>query len=255
MADPQNPNDPNVRRDEPATPPTPEPELTPDLGEEEVAQDPTAALSETLSNPKTVQAVKEFLEAEDLTIDDVEIKEGFWGWREGSDCATIEVGSREYFVSPDDDTTRAVAIALVTNDLESEPGIFNQDFLRAYIDVERLRRELYSDVYESISQDPESYGLTPEEPEEIEGEETPEPEVTEDQIEAKTEELLRDPLGYLEEIYGEKDVMGEAMRIAGIDISAAAEDAVAADGEGHFLATYDGNVYDLPSGGQWWRHN
>lgn len=69
------------------------------------------------------------------------------------------------------------------------------------------------------------------------------------------EELLKDPMSYLEDIYGKEDATKEAIRIAGIDIDAAAEEAVNVDGAGHFLSSYDGQTYETPGGLVYWRHN
>lgn len=80
---------------------------------------------------------------------------------------------------------------------------------------------------------------------------------TEDQIsevaEAITEARLRDPMQYLEDIYGREDAVKQAIEIAGIDIDAAAEDAVDTDGAGHFVSSYDGEIYDTPQGLCYWR--
>src|SRR5208283_4883576 len=111
--------------------------------------DPSVKLEEVLDNPATIVAVTEFLKAEDLDILDVEVKQGFWNWSEGAECATIELGSKEYFVSPDSETTTRLAIALVKNDIDSEPGIFGA-FLEQYINRDRLRNDLYSDVEEQV---------------------------------------------------------------------------------------------------------
>jgi hypothetical protein len=264
---PENPNAKIPQRTEPAVQPEAPPsdpgeiqQELPSLSNSE-GESPSETLEETLSNPATVKAVIEFLKEENLSLDDVEVTEGFWGWSEGSTVASVQVGSREYFISPDSDTTTRLALAMVKQDLEEQPEIFNASFIQSYINRDRLRDELRSDVEEMVRESPDSYGLEPEvvEPEDdqtelpFEGER--EPEITDEQIEAKVEEILRDPIEYLRESYGDNDVYKEAIRIAGIDIDEAAEDAVAADGEGHFLSTYDGNINDLPSGGQYWRAN
>jgi len=260
---PENPNDQIPQRTEPAIQPDAAAPVEPEV--EEVAVNPTEQLSETLSNPATVQAVIEFLAEEDLTIDDVTVTAGFWGWSAGADCATIELGSKEYFVSPNAETTNALAIALVKQDLEQNPEIFSPNFIESYINLDRLRRDLWSDVSNQIYESPDSYGIQAEIPEEEfdendnvtnqeEIDAATEAGVDEEAVEAKVTEILADPLEYLRDIYG-PDAVKEAIRIAGINIDEAAEDAVAADGDGHFLASYDGNVNSLPSGGDYWRHN
>jgi|SRR5271157_2979445 len=256
---PNNPNGEIPQRTEPAIQPeAPAPVDPVEVEEEvEVAENPQEILSGILSNPATVTAVIEFLKAENLDISDVEVKEGFWGWSEGSDLATIELGSKEYFVSPDNDTTHALAIAMVKNDLGDEPGLFNQSFIENYINKERLTQMLRSDVEEQVREQ-----LRYEQPEVEVDEDNPDAveaddadQAFEDRVEAETDKQLADPVQYLIDIYGQEEGVKQAMSIAGINIDEAAEDAVAADGEGHFLSTYDGNVNELPSGGEYWRHN
>jgi hypothetical protein len=68
------------------------------------------------------------------------------------------------------------------------------------------------------------------------------------------EERLEDPIAYLEDIYGD-EAAAKAIEIAGIDIDAAAEEAVDTDGWQHFLSRYDGNSYETKSGFVYWRDN
>lgn len=70
-----------------------------------------------------------------------------------------------------------------------------------------------------------------------------------------TEEQLEDPIAYLTDIYGDEEGMEQAMKIAGFDVDAAAEDAVDTDGWQHFLSRYDSNSMDLPGGLVMWREN
>lgn len=86
-----------------------------------------------------------------------------------------------------------------------------------------------------------------------------EPEVPEKEIsdlcESETEEQLKDPVSYLEDIYGREDAVKKAIEIAGIDEQAAAEEAVSTDGAGHFLSGYDGHLHTGPGGIVYWRTN
>lgn len=70
-----------------------------------------------------------------------------------------------------------------------------------------------------------------------------------------TEEMLKDPMQYLSDIYGDKEAVEQAIKIAGIDIAAAAEDAVDTDGAAHFLARYDGHDHETKNGLVYWRDN
>ena len=180
---------------------------------------------------------------------------------------TIAGGTRgtEWAVVESEDAERELALAVVTQDLEQEPEIFNQDFIESHIDKDRLRRDLESDVRYSNEErlrdlsadefwrEAGQWGI---EPEEDEDGELPEPSDSdiEDVAEKQTDDELRDPMQYLEDIYGD-EAAKKAIEIAGIDINAAAEEAVDTDGPAHFLAHYDGNSYTTPAGLVYWRVN
>jgi hypothetical protein len=178
----------------------------------------------------------------------------------------IGEGRREYMVVEDSDQMRALALAVVKQDLDQEPEIFTQSWLEGHIDTDRLRSDLESDVLnnniDSLNEmDPDDFWREYERqgfeaPEENEDGERPEPDQSEigELAEKQTDEELRDPMAYLEDIYG-KDAVKQAIEIAGIDINAAAEDAVDTDGAEHFLAHYDGNSYETKSGLVYWRTN
>jgi len=61
-------------------------------------------------------------------------------------------GRRSWLVMEDEDQAEALAVAVVRQDLESEPELFSRDFLEQHIDTDRLRRDLTSDV-ESMTYD------------------------------------------------------------------------------------------------------
>jgi hypothetical protein len=248
---PENPNAKMPERTEPAVQPEVDGDDNPNLPDG----------LDTLTNPATVKAVEEFLTEQGIDASTVTITAGMWGWSEGSDIAHIETqgGNEDYFVSPDSDTSTRMAIALVTNDLNEEPGNFNESFISSYINTDRLRDLLRSDVEEMARET-----LREETPElsDDERESTPnavdldEAEIAfNEKVDQQVEQELKDPIQYLKDIYGDAEGLKQAMTIAGINVEEAAEDAVAADGEGHFLSSYDGDIHDLPSGGQWWRHN
>ena len=154
-------------------------------------------------------------------------------------------------------------------DLEQEPELFSKDFIESHIDKDKLRDALKHDVIDMAIEDltdeaernPERFwrdyareGF--ETPEENEDGELPEPTSSEieELAEKRADDQLEDPMGYLFEIYGD-DVSAKAIEIAGIDIDAAADDAVDTDGWEHFLARYDGNSHETDSGLVYWRVN
>jgi hypothetical protein len=93
-------------------------------------------------------------------------------------------------------------------------------------------------------------------PEEDEDGNRPEPNELqiEELAEQQTKEQLQDPMQYMDDVYG-ADAAKEAIRIAGIDVDAAAEEAVDTDGTGHFLSGYDGETHETKSGLVYWRAN
>jgi hypothetical protein len=176
---------------------------------------------------------------------------------------------KEWSVVADDDQAEKLAIEVVKQDLEEEPENFNKSFIEQHINTDRLRRDLHSDVYDmrqedlanDAQRDPERFWDEYERagfdvPEEDEEGNRPEPEDSdiESLAEHQTEERLKDPMAYLEDIYGD-EAAKKAIEIAGIDIDAAASEAVSADGPGHFLRTYDGNTYETENGLVYWRVN
>jgi len=224
------------------------------------------------------QAVlREIAKEIDYKVDELEIEESsnYSGFGVDVYCITTagyggSRGSKEWFVVQDDDAERELALAIVKQDLESEPEIFNKNFIESHIDLDHLRDELYRDVYDSnydrlldmqadeFWEEAERYGLdTPEEDEDDEDWELPAPEDKDiDTVaEEQTKSQLKHPMDYLEEIYSPAEAVEQAIKIGGIDIEAAAEEAVSADGAGHFLSSYDGNTSESPSGFVWWRGN
>ena len=117
MPAPNDPNSSELQRDQPAIEPGPTPV------EESAAFSMEEVISEIIPNPETVSAIIEFLNQEQLEPEDVEVTAGMWGWDESADIATIKHGTKEFFVAPDWETCKSMALALVKNDLDNEPDI------------------------------------------------------------------------------------------------------------------------------------
>ncbi len=204
----------------------------------------------------------------DIDPDDLEIEEndGLSSFGTGT-VYTIRLahgGSKEWSVVEDYDQQHALALEVVKQDLEEDPSIFNQDFIERHINMDRLRRDLESDVQNGNEEQlremsDREFWRTAERyidvPEEDDDGDMPDPEdYIDDVANAMTDEQLKDPMSYLEDIYGD-DAAKRAIEIAGIDVNAAAEDAVDTDGEAHFLARYDSNDYHTKNGLVYWRDN
>jgi hypothetical protein len=213
--------------------------------------------------------------------DDLEIEEesGLTGFGAGTVYSITVRGGRnkEWQVVEDEDAERALAVAVVTQDLEEEPGLFDPGFIEHHIDKDKLREELHADTLNARIDDlshtgsshPDEFwdewereGLElpehadPAEHEDDEDFEQPEPDDSEvEQLaEKQVAEQLRDPMQYLEEVYGD-EAAARAIEIAGIDVEEAAEEAVDTDGPQHFLARYDGQSHATRAGLVYWRSN
>jgi len=233
----------------------------------------------------------------DVPLDEISIKSSHLESFGTGTLYEISVGRMEYIVAESSDAADELALAVVKQDLESEPEIFNQSFLEHHIDKDRLRNDLSSDVqssnYDRLKEDAERKPMEflkendidipmPSEKQlhdyavdegadarerlnDMDAEDVwnelghDEPEVPDSEIEkiaeSETEDQLKDPVAYLQEIYGNEDGIKKAIEIAGIDVDAAAEAAVKEDGAEHFIARYDGNINDGPGGIVYWREN
>jgi hypothetical protein len=184
---------------------------------------------------------------------------------------TIACGSREYQIARDQDSMRGLAIAIVTQDLNDEPELFNQGWLENHIDTDHLRKELETDLHDSnveyakdigtkrFWKEARDHGIDV--PDDVQaaldaGDEPRDPNASELDAFADdmTNDQLKDPMSYLRDIYG-GDAAKEAIRIAGIDVDAAAEDAVDTDGPEHFVGHYDGKSHETKSHFVYWRTN
>ena len=169
---------------------------------------------------------------------------------------------KEWCVVENEDAAHDIAVEGVKSDLDENPEYFNRNFIESHIDIERLKRDLYSDLHSSnydyaseiesrrFWQEARRWGIeVPDEPRD------PEDAEFEAMAEAMTEEQLKDPIEYLTDMLGNEEGMKEAVRIGGIDIDAAAEEAVSTDDEGHYLSSYDGNTSNTSNGFVYWRTN
>lgn len=189
------------------------------------------------------------------------------------------MGTAEWNVYEDEEAAENEARARVREDLEEQPEIFNQSFIESHIDMKALEKWVYdaemeSDyVREMAENDPEdfwkmfsSYGNDTSEYEDTEGElpgtslyEGEHDDVPEKAIETVEDDYAKaqaqDPMQFLEDIYGKEEAVKKAIEFAGIDIDAAVDEAISADGWAHFMNTYDGDYHTTPSGFVYFRVN
>jgi hypothetical protein len=202
-----------------------------------------------------------------------------------TDNFTVGYGRQEWSVYEDDDAAHNAAVRLALDAIDE--GIFSTDYLSSYIEIDRLKSRLYPDVEDSERSafedtysdnemkrdfflergdldDSDIYAETEDEDgdtvqTELDVDDGPLADkiekLTDDYIESSVNDRLDDPISYLQEIFGEADGLKQAMDIAGIDKVQAAQDAVNSDGAAQYLATYDGNETNLPSGAVAFRRN
>jgi hypothetical protein len=217
--------------------------------------------------------LKEVAKAVDLPWDQLKIRSsrGYGGFGVGDVYEITHAWSHtSYYVVENEEVADDLAIEIVKQDLEESPENFNREFIEQHIDTKRLADQLHSDVYDSnwdmcndeAEHNPDDFWSryegdgfdAPEEDDEGNRREPKSKEVQE-LAESLTEEQLKDPMAYLEDIYGREDAVKKAIEIAGIDVEEAAKEAVGADGPGHFLSSYDGATHVTPAGLVYWRQN
>ena len=177
------------------------------------------------------------------------------------ESGSFKADGEEYNWIESEDEAERIALEIVKNDLESEPEIFNQDWLQEFISISD------TDIRMIASEDADSRieGMSDED---ILGEAGMQDEYDEEENDDKKEEILdqaretahekisdeieselEDPIQFFvhdQGTYTVQDLMKQ--NFISIDTDAAADSAISADGWAHFLSLNDGN-YDTTSGG------
>ena len=219
--------------------------------------------------------LKEVASSLGISPDDCQIRSGSAPNGCGEAYTISEGRHTEYIVMRNEELFEEAAVEGVERDLQDEPENFSSDFLAQHINIYRLRRDLHSDVYDSnydrlqdeASRHPlrffADHGIDLPAPtmkqvkeyaEAMSDEKKSTADLIEEIAESETNSQLRDPMDYLSDIYG-STAAKEAIKIAGIDTEAAAQEAVSTDGAAHFMCNYDGNYQTTKSGFIVWRHN
>lgn len=181
------------------------------------------------------------------------------GIEDGHMVDSFEIGNM-YVVFTSNEAAHDAAIEQVRDMLESEPELFTQDWLLGFIDDGKAKR-FFEDVYNewnySYAEDIQNEGPSDDEFENRLEEEMADRDVDniDDFVEAMTEDQLGSDGGYsyYSDNFGEEEAVKLVMEHNLIDLDAAVEGAVSADGWAHFLSSYDHNYSDLPSGAVYFR--
>jgi hypothetical protein len=189
---------------------------------------------------------------------------------ENGKLCTITDGDSEYFVFEDEDSAHDYAVERVKQDLEESPEYFNQDWLLGQIDSEQAE-SFFTEVYDEwntsyatdiMLEDSDKYanrliaelvdnGLMDDETANSENSEAEAEQLIQDFVNLLTESQINEGDNgfkhYLDN-FGKEEAMKLLIKQNLIDIDEASENAVDEDGIAHFVASYDHEQIDLPSG-------
>lgn len=173
----------------------------------------------------------------------------------------------EWTVYKDESIAEAEALERVRDDLQSQPEVFTQTWLEQYIDLDRLKdyclmdRDWRDEFVNSYGDEEEQIDYLIEQGL-LEADDFITPTGRRRKLSPKRERMLEqaieawgerqaesfDPMEYMRDIYGAEKAGAEAIKAVGFNLDEAAKGAVNTDGWQHFMATYDGNSYNLESG-------
>lgn len=226
-------------------------------------------------------AMREFCHDQHYDLMDLEIDDR---WGQGDydpddpDATTkfkLDVGNEEWLFFKGYDDAESYTLDIVRNDLRTEPEIFSQDWLRGFVDEDRLRAAI-GDPYEDwedevrtldyddlLSKMVEEGYVEEDDPVFFRKDTNPRIEnpVRVKALDTIMEEYIErekpkwEPWDWLEEVYGAEDAQKQAVEMVGIDVEEAAKSAVATDGWAHFVAHYDGHSYSTDNGAHYCRIN
>lgn len=181
-----------------------------------------------------------------------------------SHAIILSDGDAEYIVYQSETDAEQDAYSRIEDDLRENPEYFNQDWLSDFIDENRVYEiiEEMSDNYANDIVDEESdmgYAnrlidemvewnvITEQEAKEEDAEDLEFNHMGEFVLQLTNDK--RDSYGssfdYLKSEFGDEEAFLMAMNNDAIEINEAVEDAVATDGLGHFMSSYDGEAIDL----------
>lgn len=229
-------------------------------------------------------ALRDIAHEENIALSDIQINER-WSEREGNydplnlqdtTALELEFEGGTYLLFKDSDEAEKYALKIVLCNLENEPEIFTQEWLKDFVNEDRLKEAIgdpnedwddevrdldYEDLLDRMveegyveADDPVFFKKN--------GDKKVETKVRvrllnnylEDYVE-KEKPPAPDPWDWLEDIYGKEEAIKQAIKMAGIDTAKAAQSAVSTDGIAHFIARYDGHEHDLENGAVYYRTN
>lgn len=222
-------------------------------------------------------------EAKEEIFDSLKFDSG--RYQDFGDAGEFTADGTEYNIIESEDEAERIALEIVEQDLEESPEMFNQNFLKNYLEIyptdkriiageeasndaeERLSlldKEEYKEVFDYIDKEDEwsewedrLLDAEDEEPIKKELEEYLRKEIEEWEAEAAEviEKRLDDPIQYFVDtgIFSLEDLMKQ--NFIHINIEEAAKEAVSIDGWAHFLSHYYGNYETTENGFVYFRES
>ena len=230
-------------------------------------------------------AKRDFAEDAGVALSDVEIDVGasvrnhYFDPDDLSSATIIEFSAdgMDYLLFKDYDTLEAYALKRVRSDLENEPGMFTQSWLRVFVDEDRLKRAIgdpyeywedeevgHLDYDELLAKMVEENRIESDDSRFFKANGDPRIEnpvrvkaldAVKDAYVEECKPKIEDPWDWLEDVYGKEEASTQGIKMVCIDIDKAAAAAIAADGAVHFCNSYDGHQNDLENGAIYIRTN
>ncbi len=186
----------------------------------------------------------------DFDSEDHEAIKNSFETEDSGDQGTFKTDEGEYRWFKDYDTAERIAVNRVREDLDDQPEMFNQDWLMNHINEDRYWDDVESDINNWVYESPESYTgfIDNEAPEMDEDDDESYEGYSEDQVERMFQGYFADlkqqgVLEWLKELGYDGEELSKQITPY-LDTNEAAQDAVDMDGVGHFLAYYDGDLYE-----------
>lgn len=192
-------------------------------------------ISEEVAEFAKIPGVRDKFKKSGWNLSDAEVEESYdgWGWR-------VDIDGEGWNVYPDYNTAERVGQEQVQEQLESDPEMFNQDWLWNFSSLSDTdARVTANDLADMDLEGARDNGEIDEEDDEAEDNYLLE------RYEEHYKALKKDPKYYLVEELGLMDTEQFFKTYPNaIDTKEAAEDAIQTDGLGHFLSPYDGEEED-----------
>jgi hypothetical protein len=202
--------------------------------------------------------VRDFERSTGQKVDKDAVEREGHGW-EGHEVVRVCTKDGEcYYMVESEEEAEAIALERVREDLESEPTLFNQDWLESHLDTDRMLEEMIQDFDDLTDGEMATDWFDEDEIRDaLElGEDADVSEVTMADMQGTDiyDQKAKDRAEGV--VYNKSDFgayFPKERLIDYLDIESAAEEAVSVDGWQHFISHYDGDSDQTKKGRVFWR--